>query len=263
MRRFPLILLLVLAVITVVAITPGGALQRRKSQAARPATAASECHGWSYDGSDGQNHWATLFPSDCARRAQSPVDIIYSTPRALPAIGISYRPSRLTVNRVEYAPRVTYDPGSSISYAGMTYNLEQFHFHLPGEHRISDRGYVMEMHLVHKTPDGRHSAAIGVLFRAEGPTNPAFQPIIDNLPPPGSDNGGTGQEINASNLLPATRSYYKYTGSLTTPCCTEPVLWLVLANPVRISVDQLRKFEYSQGGKHNSRRIQRRIRADH
>ena len=166
------------------------------------------------------------------------------------------------MNRVHYGPRIDYDPGSSITFGGMTYELQEFHFHLPGEHRISNTGYVMEMHLVHKTRDGLHSAAIGVLFRVEGPSNPAFQPIVANLPPPGSDQGGTGPRIEAARLLPASRAYYKYSGSLTTPCCNEPVLWFVFADPVRISTDQLRSFQHSQGGIQNRRLVQRQITAD-
>ena len=224
--------------------------------------AAGECTDWSYYGANGPIHWAKLFPHDCDSKHQSPVDIVNSTPRKVPEIGLSYASSKLSVNREHYAVLVNYDPGSSISYAGSTYELKQFHFHLPAEHKISDAGYVMEMHLVHKTADGQNSAVIGVLFRARGAHNPAFKPIIDNLPPPNSEHGGTGPLIEALKLLPANRSYYKYSGSLTTPCCSEPVLWLVLAEPVNISVDQLRKFQYSQGGKRNNRPVQRRIRAE-
>ena len=258
MKRL-IILLLTLAVFSVAVTT---AVQQASLQATQQATGAAECKEWSYYGADGPSHWAKLFPHDCAARQQSPVDIVNSTPRNMPAIGLSYASSKLTVNREHYAPQVNYDPGSSISYAGTTYDLKQFHFHLPGEHRISSAGYVMEMHLVHKTPDGQNAAVIGVLFQAQGVSNPAFKPIIDNLPPPDSEHGGTGPDINALKLLPANRSYYKYAGSLTVPCCSEPVLWLVLAEPVRISTEQLRKFQYSQGGKRNNRPVQRRIQAE-
>ena len=179
----------------------------------------------------------------------------------MPAIGLDYKSTKLTVNREHFAVQVNYDLGSSLSYEGKTYDLKQFHFHLPGENKIGGVAYVMEMHLVHKTSDERSTAVIGVLLKAEGPDNPAFTPIVENLPPPGSEHGGTGPDINAATLLPANRSYYRYAGSLTTPCCTEGVLWLVLADQVKISGDQLKKFQYSQEGKHNSRPVQRRIRA--
>jgi carbonic anhydrase len=233
-----------------------------RSQDARSAAAGVGCKEWNYYGPRRPSRWAKLFPADCGKTHQSPVDIINRTPRSLPAIDLDYKPSKLTVNREHYAAQVNYDPGSSLTYGGMTYDLEEFHFHLPSEHRIANGEYVMEMHLVHQTTDGRNTAVIGVLFNAQGPDNPAFQPIVENLPPPGSEHGGTGPDINALNLLPAKRSYYKYGGSLTTPCCTEGVRWIVLANPVRVSRAQLRKFQYSQERKHNNRPVQRRIRAD-
>jgi carbonic anhydrase len=233
-----------------------------RSQDVRTPTNSGVCDGWNYYGPRRPSRWAKFYPDYCSKTRQSPVDIVNSRPRSLPAIAVDYRSSKLTVNREHYAAQVNYDPGSSINYDGTTYHLKQFHFHLPGEHRIASRGYVMEMHLVHQTTDEQNIAVIGVVFNAEGPDNPAFRPIVENLPPPGSDQGGTGPDINALYLLPAKRGYYKYSGSLTVPCCAEGVRWLVLADPVRVSRAQLRRFQYSQEWKHNNRPVQRRIRAD-
>jgi carbonic anhydrase len=36
-----------------------------------------------------------------------------------------------------------------------------------------------------------------------------------------------GVEINPAGLLPHDTSYYTYMGSLTTPSCTEDVMWFV------------------------------------
>ncbi|CAH8611523.1 unnamed protein product [Heterobilharzia americana] len=42
------------------------------------------------------------------------------------------------------------------------------------------------------------------------------------------------------NLLPSDLSrYYTYSGSLTTPPCSECVTWIVLDEPVVMSIDQL------------------------
>ena len=48
--------------------------------------------------------------------------------------------------------------------------------------------------------------------------------------------------IDPLAFLPATRDYYTYMGSLTTPPCTEGVLWLVMKQPVQISSDQIGIF---------------------
>ena len=49
-------------------------------------------------------------------------------------------------------------------------------------------------------------------------------------------------KIDPSALLPAKRGYYTFIGSLTTPPCTEDVLWLVLKTPVQVSKEQLAGF---------------------
>ena len=49
-------------------------------------------------------------------------------------------------------------------------------------------------------------------------------------------------KIDPSALLPAKRGYYTFSGSLTTPPCTEDVLWLVLKTPEPVSKEQLAGF---------------------
>jgi carbonic anhydrase len=48
--------------------------------------------------------------------------------------------------------------------------------------------------------------------------------------------------INAADLLPADRSYYRFAGSLTTPPCSEGVKWMVMKNPTEASKAQIAKF---------------------
>jgi carbonic anhydrase len=60
--------------------------------------------------------------------------------------------------------------------------------------------------------------------------------------------------IDVNDILPRERLYYQYLGSLTTPPCTEGVLWLVMKQPVAISREQLRLF--AQLYPHNARPVQ-------
>ena len=48
--------------------------------------------------------------------------------------------------------------------------------------------------------------------------------------------------LDLAELLPSERSYYTYMGSLTTPPCSEGVLWMVMKTPVPVSPDQIAIF---------------------
>ena len=43
-------------------------------------------------------------------------------------------------------------------------------------------------------------------------------------------------------MLPAERGYFTYMGLLTTPPCSEGVLWMVMKQPVAISAEQIDIF---------------------
>jgi carbonic anhydrase len=49
-------------------------------------------------------------------------------------------------------------------------------------------------------------------------------------------------QIDAAALLPADRSYYTFSGSLTTPPCSEDVTWIVLKHSVSVSDAEIEQF---------------------
>jgi carbonic anhydrase len=51
------------------------------------------------------------------------------------------------------------------------------------------------------------------------------------------------KELDPAALLPADPTYFSYTGSLTTPPCTEDVKWHVMRQPIEISYAQLAAFK--------------------
>ena len=60
-----------------------------------------------------------------------------------------------------------------------------------------------------------------------------------------SEQGGVVSDpapLNPLTLLPKDRRAYRYSGSLTTPPCSEGVNWLLLANPIQMSTDQIAAF---------------------
>ncbi len=46
--------------------------------------------------------------------------------------------------------------------------------------------------------------------------------------------------MDLQQLLPTNQSYVSYAGSLTTPPCTEGVLWVMMLNTQKMSLQQVR-----------------------
>ena len=60
--------------------------------------------------------------------------------------------------------------------------------------------------------------------------------------------------INPLFLLPSGRSYFAYSGSLTQPPCSEPVSWILLAEPVELEPELLARLARATGA--NARPVQ-------
>jgi carbonic anhydrase len=76
-----------------------------------------------------------------------------------------------------------------------------------------------------------------------GTANKAMQSVWDNLPKgKNSVQVVDNVSVDASDLLPANHGYYTFTGSLTTPPCSEGVTWFVLKTPTTISTSELEVF---------------------
>jgi carbonic anhydrase len=205
---------------------------------------AQEAVHWSYEGDTGPEHWGTLSPdfATCAKGVeQSPVDIPANAPLNPADLTFSYQPSAVTIFNNGHTIQVNYDPGSSLTLNGVKYDLVQFHFHTASEHAIGGQHEPMEIHFVHRNAQGG-LAVVGVLLKS-GSENATYAPIFQNLPPQASQPAPVaGTTVDANQLLPAQRTYWRYNGSLTTPPCTEGVKWLVLNTPVELSDAQIAAF---------------------
>jgi carbonic anhydrase len=111
----------------------------------------------------------------------------------------------------------------------------------------------MEMHLVHQTDDGAFGV-VGVMFKV-GAANGTIQTLWDHMPKHAGDHAADEHVmISPITLLPAKQTYYNYSGSFTTPPCTEGVNWMLMTDPITISQDQLEAFTKLYD--HNNRPVQ-------
>jgi carbonic anhydrase len=199
---------------------------------------------WSYGGKGGPDHWGELdktFSSCKLGHHQSPIDIRAAKSAELPPIQFAYQPTPLHIVNNGHTIQVNYTPGSFITVGDKRYQLTQFHFHHPSEERIDGKGFEMVAHLVHAAPDG--ALAVVAVLLDPGAANPVIASLWQHLPVhEGPEQKFDDAQIDVTGLLPQDRGYYTFTGSLTTPPCTEGVTWFVLRTPERISQSQADAF---------------------
>ncbi len=217
--------------------------ERGAERPALPATAAAHPPHWDYQGEAGPQSWARLAPefAKCSTgMRQSPIDIHDGIKVQLDAVQFDYRPSGFRVIDNGHTVQVNPATGNSIEVLGRRYELVQFHFHRPSEERIDGRQFDMVAHLVHKDVDGRLAVVAVLLDR--GSAQPLVQTVWNNLPLEKGEEVAARTPLDPAALLPADRSYYTYMGSLTTPPCSEGVLWMVMKQPVTIAAEQIAIF---------------------
>ena len=208
------------------------------------STAAEEGVHWTYAGEHGPEHWGELseaFATCSTGRNQSPIDIVDPVDAALGAIGIDYPGSAIAVVNNGHTLQVNVGSGNSLAIGGQTFALLQFHLHTPSEHRIQGESFAMEAHFVHRNDRGE-LAVVAVLFR-EGPANSGIAAIEASAPVKPGASQPIDTRISDLAVMPEGRAYYRYSGSLTTPPCTEGVVWLVLHSVASVSAEQVATFE--------------------
>lgn len=224
------------------------AVEEGKEMAHHDMTSFHHSIHWGYTGIGAPQYWGDLKEDYVLCKEghqQSPIDISSATIASLPAIKVDYKSTPLDILNNGHAIQVNYSAGSSISVAGKKYNLLQFHFHSPSEHTIGGKAHDMVAHLVHKADDGQ-LAVIGIMIDGGGPENPFISKLWSAFPSASGDhNTPEGVEINVAGLLPKDLNHFNYSGSLTTPPCSEGVNWFVLSAPVQVSDAQLQQFRNS------------------
>lgn len=174
---------------------------------------------------------------------QSPVDIAGAAAALLPAPIFLYGSTPFEVENTGHVVEVPYVAGSKLLVGLDSYDLVQFHFHAPSEHTVNGRLSSMELHLVHRNALG-NLAVVGVLLQVGRNPNPVIEEIFANAPLTPGAVPVEGRTLNARELLPRNAfTHWTYSGSLTTPPCSEGVRWIVLKTPVAVSQAALDRYQ--------------------
>jgi len=209
-----------------------------------PAQEHPPDHNWGYSGVLGPSHWGDLKPEFAPCKVghhQSPIDIRNPQKAALPPVQFNYQPSPLDIIDNGHTIMVNYRPGSFILVGDRKYALKQFHFHKPSEEKIDGKRFDMTVHLVHEDSEGK-LAVVAVVIQ-KGGDSPLVRELWKDLPKEkGKEEVHDKVQIDVSQILPADRGYYTFSGSLTTPPCTEDVTWFVLKHPTTVSAEEIKRY---------------------
>lgn len=216
---------------------------------------------WGYD--DPMN-WGKSFPS-CNGKAQSPVHIRTSMAKYhdLGKIDLTGYKTKANYDIVNNGHTIQLNIGypATAKNGGLpgVYRALQFHFHWShnkqgegSEHILNNKAYPLEVHIVHMndaypnvTEALKHNDGLAVLgfFFEVGNENPAMNKFLNNLPQAGNNaQSGSFSLEEMLGSLDHLDHYYRYLGSLTTPPCSEAVVWTVFGKIITLSSKQLDYF---------------------
>ncbi|XP_034410234.1 carbonic anhydrase 14 [Cyclopterus lumpus] len=231
---------------------------------------AAEEVTWTYAGLVGQSEWSQYFP-ECGGTSQSPVDVVTTLTK--------YDPSLIPLTPLGYSqhgnkPFTMYNNGHTavielpdwMGVGGMPwlFTAVQMHLHWGSggpshggsEHTINGQSADAELHVVHYNSElypnmstamtqSDGLSVLGILIETGEETNPAFNNILNYL----SRIRHADQKVfipafDIQSLLPKDLGrYYRYNGSLTTPPCSQSVIWTLFNERVHISKAQLLRME--------------------
>jgi carbonic anhydrase len=244
---------------------------------AKPVASHDENPHWSYEGKTGPAEWFKMKSDWAIAEAgirQSPINIIPEQTLALPTLeAIKFHYSGGLHLLKDNGHTIQVDLKNDENYIVINdqkYKLLQFHFHATSEHKIKGKAAAMEVHLVHQlvtetahadpcvpAPDGHAAtpitpkapqvqlAVIGVMIKPGTEAHPFIKDLWSDLGALKPNDGGIRFRLDGPiSLVPpeGKRSYYRYNGSLTTPPCSENVLWTVMAEPIHFSAAQIKAF---------------------
>ncbi|KAF4517239.1 hypothetical protein B566_EDAN011622 [Ephemera danica] len=240
----------------------------------------------------GPDDWSKSFAT-CAGKYQSPIDIDLHEVMTvqLPPIkyhGFNKKPLSTVLSNNGHTVMLQLNMSEPLAISGGPlrgkYVFQQLHWHwgyndsVGSEDTINHQSFPMELHMVfYRSIYGGFTRALEykdglavlaffyeVIGRGSAGNNNAYAEMVEHLPSvalPHSEARLVRQQP-MDHMLPKDRSqYFTYNGSLTTPPCSEVVIWIDYKHPIRLSHDQIDEFRRLQtsGGAfmtHNNRPTQ-------
>eukprot|EP01018_Ginkgo_biloba_P012139 Gb_11566 [translate_table: standard] len=210
-------------------------------------------HEFGYEaGEKGPSHWGDLKEEwqACGRGdQQSPIDLLNKKVHVYPDNGNlrrNYRAANASLRNRGHDIMVKWAEGAgTIEKDGTNFTLMQCHWHSPSEHTVNGQRYPLELHMLHMTHDNL-TAVVGILYKY-GRRDTFLAELMNEIASIG-DMETTEEElgiVDPRHIKLGSRKYYRYVGSLTTPPCTEGVIWTIVKKVRTVSRQQVRALIHS------------------
>ncbi|GEM_PF-281539 len=193
----------------------------------------------------GPDQWGTIpqYAICSTGRSQSPINIDLNklTPGGPRNIRFHYRSGDVRLVSNDYTFQIDVPSGSFMEMDGVAYELMNITFHMPSEHTINGKPYYMEIQLVHYNANTGKWAIASVFVNEGAQDNSYLAPVWFNMPEP-PYNWKEVKGFDPTFFVPPDPKMYAYTGSITTPPCTEGINWVVFAAPLQLSRSQIERY---------------------
>jgi carbonic anhydrase len=219
-------------------------------------SAAEHAH-WGYEGQGGPAHWGKLSPdfSLCETgKNQSPIDINGVLKTHHGQLELTFQQGKQQILNNGHTIQINVSAGNTLKLDGDIFTLQQFHFHAPSENEINGKQFPLEAHFVYKDDKEGKLAVLALMFQ-EGKANLPLAQAWQQMPTAIDQMAILVNHLDIKELFPKQFNFYRFSGSLTTPPCSEGVSWIVIEQPVSASVEQINQFR-AVIGMTNNRPIQ-------
>lgn len=203
------------------------------------------------DDPNGPNNWSKISPDFVlcgAGKNQSPVNIDTKKTARGQARGIKFNYGLITPwkientgNLIRVAINSAGEKAANINVDGIEFKLKHLDLHIPSEHTLDEQHYPMEVQFAHESKE--HGLAYVSMMVVPGRPDRTLRKLLQQLPM----NAGESKPLppNAlrnTEMKKKLASYYRYSGSSTTPPCTEGAHWFIMKQPLTVSKEQYQKF---------------------
>ena len=198
---------------------------------------------WGYEGQEKPENWGKLSPeySTCENgKNQSPINIDHVLKTQHENLTFSFETGKQEIVNNGHTIQVNVTGNNQLILDEQIFTLQQFHFHTPSENTIKGKHYPMEAHFVYKNKAGELTV-VALMFNS-GEANSEIEKAWQQMPAEVNNKIILDKTVDINTLFPKKLDYYRFSGSLTTPPCTEGVRWIVLEQATTASDEQIQKF---------------------